>query len=129
MDRLAGKIRFLVRVVGNIEQLDLRRQQVAPPFSAPTERGLCSASSSAVSYQECRSVGDYKYFFDLHDEGNAPGNSQADSREFTTVLATGLWPVDLEAPFHTKEDGPQGRGYSGYSFDFARSPKLLGERV
>ena len=27
-----------------------------------------------------------------------------------------LRPVGLGAAFHTKEDGPQGRGYSGYSF-------------
>jgi hypothetical protein len=27
--------------------------------------------------------------------------------------ATGLWPVQLGAAFYTKENGPQGRGYSG----------------
>jgi hypothetical protein len=36
--------------------------------------------------------------------------------DFTNVVATGLRPVGLGAAFHTKEDGPQGRGYSGYSF-------------
>ena len=37
-------------------------------------------------------------------------------QQFTNVVATGLRPVGLGAAFHTKEDGSQGRGYSGYSF-------------
>ncbi|HEY4273739.1 MAG TPA: hypothetical protein VGM65_17195 [Candidatus Udaeobacter sp.] len=39
--------------------------------------------------------------------------SKEPSAIFTHVVATGLWPVDLEATFHTKEDGAQSRGYSG----------------
>ena len=29
--------------------------------------------------------------------------------------ATGLWPVHLGSVFHSKKNGPQGRGYNGYS--------------
>jgi hypothetical protein len=47
--------------------------------------------------------------------------------DFTNVVATGspqdesvrcadLRPVGLGAAFHTKENGPQGRGYNGYGF-------------
>jgi hypothetical protein len=35
---------------------------------------------------------------------------------FKNIVATGLWPVCPSVAFHNQEDGPQGRGYSGYGF-------------
>ena len=34
--------------------------------------------------------------------------------ELAKLVATGLWPVSTSAASHSRQDGPQGRGYSGH---------------
>ena len=46
-----------------------------------------------------------------------------------SVRCADLWPVRLRAAFYTKEDGPQGRGYSGYCLTLIRSKPPLMARI